>query len=123
MLGVLMGDETEVVRLSNRPQVLNAKDLTGDFGFFAVDSGSTPVAEAVKKQELLNLLPVLQGLGVPNALLLEKVVRLYDLPEDFLPTGSSTPAAPPVGAPPAPLPTPGQSQAVLPPGAQIQDGG
>lgn len=123
MLGVLMGDETEVVRLSNRPQVLTAKDLTGDFGFFAVDSGSTPVAEAVKKQELLNLLPVLQGLGVPNALLLEKVVRLYDLPEDFLPTGSSTPAAPPVGAPPAPLPTPGQSQAVLPPGAQIQDGG
>lgn len=123
MLGVLMGDETEVVRLSNRPQVLNAKDLTGDFGFFAVDSGSTPVAEAVKKQELLNLLPVLQGLGVPNALLLEKVVRLYDLPEDFLPTGSSTPAAPPVGAPPAPLPTPGQAQAVLPPGAQIQDGG
>lgn len=123
MLGVLMGDETEVVRLSNRPQVLNAKDLTGDFGFFAVDSGSTPVAEAVKKQELLNLLPVLQGLGVPNALLLEKVVRLYDLPEDFLPTGSSTPAAPPVGAPPAPLPTPGQSQAVLPPGVQIQDGG
>jgi hypothetical protein len=63
MLATLLGDEDEMVRLNDKVQVLSSDDLTGDFGYFAEDSGATPMTEAVRKQELMNLIPVLQALG------------------------------------------------------------
>jgi hypothetical protein len=139
MLATLMGDESELIRLANQARVVKPEDLTGDFAFFAQDSGSTPMSEAVKKQELTQLMPILQGLGVPNETILKSIVRAYDLPEDFLPQAAAapaTPAAPTPGSPPpgmAPpeqglpgmgmgmgeLPSPNQVSAVLPPGGVV----
>ena len=106
MLATLLGDDDEVVRLGGDAHVLQAADLTGDFGFYAQDSGSTPMSEAVRKQELLSLVPILKELGVPGQALLESIVRTYDLSEEFLQTTDpSTPAAPdPIGAPPQAMP-------------------
>ena len=109
MLATIMQD-SQLVVLHRRVQTLRPDDLTGDFGFHAHDSGSTPISDAVKKQELLNLVPVLQELGVPTDKILEQLVRAYDLPDTFLPMGGTPPATavpppagamPPVGVPPA----------------------
>ena len=139
MLATLMGDDDEMVRLGSRVQLLQPEDLTGDFGFFAQDSGSTPMSEAVKKQELMNLVPVLQALGVPNETILKSLVRVYRLSEEFLPVDlpeapgqpPSPPGQPPgaptvpgeqvpgMGVAPGEIPTPGSVRAVLPDGGVI----
>ena len=100
MLATLMDDDDFVVRLGGRATVVKPDDLRGDFQFFAQDSGSTPMSEAVKKQEFTTLIPMLQQLGVSNETILKTLVRAYDLPEDFLP--EEEPAVPPVAAAPAP---------------------
>jgi hypothetical protein len=138
MLATLLGEESVVVRLGNKPEVLQAPDLTGDFTFYAQDSGSTPMSEAVKKQELMQLVPQLVELGVTPDKVLRMIVRTYDLSEELLPEAQPelTPAAPdPTQAPPpvAPpeqglpgmglmpgqLPSPEQVAGVLPPGGVV----
>lgn len=103
MLATLMDDGDVVVRLGGKAQVVTPSDLRGDFSFFAQDSGSTPMSEAVKKSEFTTLIPLLQQLGVPNETILKTLVRAYDLPEDFLP--EIAPAAPPVAPTTGPMPT------------------
>jgi hypothetical protein len=139
MLATLMGDDIEMVRLGGKAKALQADDLTGDFGYFAQDSGSTPMSEAVKKQELMNLVPVLQALGVSNDTILKSLVRVYRLSEDFLPKAQPTPpvpqpspqgmppgmmgapgeALPSMGVAPGEIPSPGSVRAVLPDGEVI----
>ena len=106
MLATLMDDGDVVVRLGGKSQVVTPDDLRGDFSFFAQDSGSTPMSDSVKKQELTNLIPLLQSLGVSNDTILKSLVRAYDLPEDFLP--EAVPPTPPVA--PTGAPTPGGVQ-------------
>jgi hypothetical protein len=106
MLSTLMDDGDVVVRLGGKSQVVTPDDLRGDFSFFAQDSGSTPMSDSVKKQELTNLVPLLQSLGVSNDTILKSLVRAYDLPEDFLP--EAAPPMPPVA--PTGAPTPGGAQ-------------
>jgi len=137
MLATLLGDDQEMVRLNNKVQVLTADDLRGDFGYFAEDSGATPMTEAVRKQELMNLIPVLQALGTPNEVILKNVVRVYNLSEDFLPApqpevpaaappGPAGPAGPPgmgpgggMGVGVGEIPQPGSVRAMLPDGDVI----
>jgi hypothetical protein len=128
MLATLLGDEDEMVRLNDKVQVLSSDDLTGDFGYFAEDSGATPMTEAVRKQELMNLIPVLQALGTPNDVILKNLVRVYGLSEDFLP--APQPEMPPGAAQAAAqgggmgvgvgeIPQPGSVRAMLPDGDVI----
>lgn len=129
MLATLMDDGDVVVRLGGKSQVVTPDDLRGDFSFFAQDSGSTPMSDSVKKQELTNLVPLLQSLGVSNETILKSLVRAYDLPEDFLPeqappvAPTTAPAAPGQG-PPDPLmamasPNPANIAPLLPPGGVV----
>jgi len=103
MLATLMDDGDVIVRLGGKAQVVTPSDLRGDFSFFAQDSGSTPMSEAVKKSEFTTLIPLLQQLGVPNETILKTLVRAYDLPEDFLP--EIAPTAPPGAPTTGPTPT------------------
>ena len=70
--------------LNNKTEVVRSEDLDADFSYFALDAGATPVSEAVKKQDFIMSLQMLQQLGVPQQKLLEELVRKLDLPEDFL---------------------------------------
>lgn len=109
MLATLMDEGDVIVRLGGKAQVVTPDDLRGDFAFFAQDSGSTPMSDAVKKQELMQLIPLLQSLGVDNATILKSIVRSYDLPEDFLPDDDAQSVAPTETPPPSPLSGPEQA--------------
>ena len=85
MMKVFLGDDTDIVLLHGRPEVIGAKDLEGSFGYYAQDSGATPISEAVQKQEFMQTVPLLQQLGVPPQQILKELIRLYDLPESLLP--------------------------------------
>lgn len=106
MLATLMDEGSIIVRLGGKAQVVQGNDLRGDFQFFAQDSGSTPMSETVKKQELTSIIPTLMQLGVPPDKILRALVRSYDLSEDFLPEQKPVGAAPtaPTTSPAAPAP-------------------
>lgn len=81
---------------------VTAEKLEGKFRFAASDQSNTPVASVMKRNELIQLLPVLQGLGIDPAKIKEQIIRQFDLPKSF---GEEMPAAPP--APPSALPQAG----------------
>lgn len=85
MLSVILGDDAEPLDLPNPvgPTLLSADDLTGDFRYWAVDSGTTPMSDLAKQQALERLVPVLVQLGADPAKVLEEIVRAYQLPESF----------------------------------------
>lgn len=119
MLSVVLGDEAEPLALPNPvgPTILSADDLTGDFGYWAVDAGTTPMSDLAKQQSLERLGPLLVQLGADPTKVLEEVVRVFQLPEDLavplpppepvpaspMPEGSA-PEGPPIEGPPGPFP-------------------
>jgi hypothetical protein len=60
---------------------------------YAQDQASTPLSESVKKREFIQSIPTLQGLGVPNDILLQELVRSLGLPEDFVSAAQENQAA------------------------------
>ena len=103
MLSVVLGDDAEPLALPNPvgPTILSADDLTGDFGYWAVDAGTTPMSDLFKQQSLERLAPVLVQLGADPTLILEEMVRVFQLPENL--------------AIPAPLPEPVPAQGEMVP--------
>ena len=85
VLAVILGDEAEPLALPNPvgPTILSAEDLTGDFTYIAVDSGSTPASDSVKQNNFVQLIPSLVQLGVDPAKVREELIRLFKLPESF----------------------------------------
>ena len=93
---VLLADEgeTAVIDVEGTAKVLTSDDLEGKFRINALDSGSTPLSDAIRKQNLISLLPTLQGLGVSPRAVLEEIVRNYELPKSFLEVAEVAAAAP-----------------------------
>lgn len=85
---VLLADEgeTAVLEVEGIGKVLTPDSLDAKFRINALDQGSTPLSDALRKQNLLSLLPTLQGLGVNGRQVLEELVRSYELPKNFLET-------------------------------------
>ncbi len=99
LLDLLADDgETAVLEVEGEAKVITPTDLDGKFRINALDQGSTPLSDAMKKSNFLALLPTLQGLGVPAQKIKEELVRLYGLPKDFLeelaPEGAAPVASP-----------------------------
>lgn len=82
----LLADEGEeaVIEVDGKPRIIKPEDLDAKFKIVALDQSSTPLSEAIRKQNLLTLLPTLQAMGVPMDKVKEEIVRLYDLPRTFL---------------------------------------
>ena len=82
----LLADEGQkaIVEAGGKAVVVTPEDLDAQFKIIALDQGSQPLADALKKQNLVALLPTLQSLGVPSGLLLEEIVRAYELPRNFV---------------------------------------
>ena len=99
MIGLYLEEnKTEGVVIDNEVMFIRASDLNDDFVIYALDQASTPISESVRKRELLQSIPLLQSLGVPNKELLNEVVRALGLPDTIL--QSAAPGANPsvVGA-------------------------
>jgi hypothetical protein len=102
MLSVVLGDDAEPLALPNPvgPTILSASDLDGDFQYWAVDPGGTPISTLAKQQALERLAPLLIQLGAPPEDILKELVRTYQLPESF--TQRPPPPEPEVAAEPTP---------------------
>jgi hypothetical protein len=95
LLDLLAEDgESAVLEVEGEGRVITPEDLDGKFRINALDQGSTPLSDAIKKQNLLSLLPTLQALGVPNEKIKEEIIRMYELPKDFLEVMEPIPAGP-----------------------------
>ncbi len=81
---VYIPEEGDSIIINGEPTKVMKKHLDGDFEFYANDMGSTPVSEAVKKQEFLSTLPIVRDFGVSPMKLLTHLVQLLDLPNEFL---------------------------------------
>ena len=109
MLSVMLGDEAEPLSLPNPigPTMLSADDLTGDFEYWAVDAGSTPMSDLTKQQALVSQAGLLLQLGVSPDKLRAEIIRAFDFPEDFNiiePPPQPEPMAAPMEEAPAPSP-------------------
>lgn len=76
--------EKVVMDVDGTAKVVIPADLEGKFRIVALDQGNQPLSDAIKKQNLITLLPILTELGVPAPKLLDEVVRAYELPKDFV---------------------------------------
>jgi len=99
MLIPLIDDsEKTVVATPDGAKVISTDKLDADWTFYATDGGSTPMTDMIKKQQLIQLIPILAQLGVPGTAMKDEIIRLYGLPPTFgeVPTTStpSTTAAP-----------------------------
>ena len=97
-----MDDKKEIMLLAGEPRVLRPEAFKGDFKFTFSDQAAAPIAGAIKQRNLLELLPALQGLGVPNEAILDHLIDLYDLPDTFRIEAPPVPEQAPEGAVGAP---------------------
>lgn len=106
MLWCLVEDrenEQVVLLVDGKPAILAPADIEGRFSITAVDQGSLPISQAAKEAKLVQLLPTLKELGVPQEELLKLVVQTFDLDPMLLDAASKAiaekPAAPQPSAP------------------------
>jgi hypothetical protein len=86
--------EQAVIEVDGLPKVITVQDLDAKFKIVSLDQSSTPLSEALKRSNLVQLLPVLAELGVPPEKIKEELIRIYDLPESFLEEVAAPPAPP-----------------------------
>ena len=94
----LLAEEGEkaVIEVDGKRTIITQNDLDAKFKIVALDQSSTPLSEAIKRTNLVQLLPVLTQLGVSTEKIKEELIRIYDLPQSFLeeiapPTTTATP--------------------------------
>lgn len=120
----------ELVVLNGKSVVIKPKDVRALFRIHALDNAATPLSELAEKQEFMSIIEVLAGLGVPQEVILEELVRKFDLSESFKPENikeqmqqevQETETQPRAVATTEPLPTnsPEGVQTVLPNGETI----
>jgi hypothetical protein len=93
-------DESEglIISTPEGARVVKPDEIDADWKFVAVDGGSTPMTDLVKKAQITQLIPVLVQLGVPPEAIKQEVIRLYGLPPTFL-EAPPIPQAPPSAEP------------------------
>ena len=85
MLIPLIDDgESLIIATPAGAELVTPRAIDADWRFVAVDGGSTPMTDLVKKAQLTQLIPTLAQLGVPAEALKQELIRLYGLPPSFL---------------------------------------
>ena len=109
LLPLIDDGDTVVIATPDGAKAATIGKLDADWEFYATDSAGTPLTDMIRKQQLIQLLPLLTGMGVPAPELKSEMVRLFDLPESFL----NLPEAPAAALPqPETAPSPA-SEAVV----------
>lgn len=121
MIALLIDDDdvTETLIVNGKPELLSTEKLDGKFKFQALDMASTPLAEEIKQQQFIGLIPVLSQLGISNNQIREQMVHLFSdiLPADW---AEAEPAPEPAAAPQAAPTAPGVPQGTpAPEGAPV----
>ena len=80
----LLPEEKPVILVGKKARFITADSLDHKFRYFALDQASTPLSKEMKKRQLLELLPVLGQLGVPQDKILEDIVRAFELNESYI---------------------------------------
>jgi len=83
LIPLIEDGESVVVRTEEGAKAVTVARLDADWTFYATDGGGTPMSDVLKKQQLIQLIPVLGGLGVTPDKVREEVIRLFDLPPTF----------------------------------------
>lgn len=78
--------EKAIININGKASVVTVNDLEGKFRITALDQGSQPLSDAIRKQNIIQLIPILTQVGVPLDKIREEVIRSWDLPESFLET-------------------------------------
>jgi len=112
-------DAKTVITIDGETAVLTAETIEGDFRYAASDQSSTPLSASIRRQRFIEVLPMVRTLATSTApidkVLLEHLVREFDLPRDILTPDAGMPEAmPPVPGSPA------TGSASPPPGAQVE---
>src|SRR5690606_34072640 len=81
MLSALLDEDQTVgvMTVRGEPVVVKATDLSGKFKVAAVDQLATPIAQATRKAEILQLFPALIQLGVPQQEVLRQLGDAFEL--------------------------------------------
>jgi hypothetical protein len=93
LIPLIEDGESVVVRTEEGAKAVTVARLDADWTFYATDGGGTPMSDVLKKQQLIQLIPVLGGLGVTPDKVREEVIRLFDLPPTFNEVAPPPPAA------------------------------
>ena len=124
MLSIYLKEKSEgaadIITLDGQALVVRPEDLSGDFLLFAQESGAAPMARAAKKQEFLELLPVLKDLGFSTDSIRDALIPLFDLPEGLSAAAPVAPVAPDEAATIATVGADGTPEELLNPG-QLPD--
>lgn len=107
-------DETAVITSNGSATVVAGKHLDSKFKISALDQGSQPIADQIKRRSLVELVPVLAELGVPPNEIRNEIVRAWDLPESFAESADEAAAREAAAAAPAPDTAPEQGMEQLP---------
>lgn len=91
-------EDRPVVMVSKKPRFVTSDALDHKFRYFALDQASTPLSKELKKRQLLELLPVLGQLGVPQVKLLEDLVREFGLNEAYVEAATKAGEPPETGS-------------------------
>ena len=78
-------EPNESIVVSGKPMFISKKGLEGKFKFAALDQATTPVAEELKREQFMNLIPIVIQLGITPDQIRKQLVNLYDgvLPPDW----------------------------------------
>ena len=76
-------DMKEVVLIDRAPVVLKREQFEGKFRYAYADQASTPIASAVKRSAVMQLIGVLPSLGVTPDALRDYIINVFDLPQSF----------------------------------------
>jgi hypothetical protein len=101
MLSVLLEEtESAIITVNGNTEVINSDTITAKYRLAALDQAATPLSETLRRQNLVQLLPLLQQLGVDPDKMKEEIVRMFDLPVSFL--EAIQPVAPEMSGAPGP---------------------
>jgi hypothetical protein len=87
------GDKA-VILVNKTAKVVTPEDLDAKFNITALDQGYQPLSDAIEKQNLVQLLPILTQLGVPADKIREEIIRKFQLPDNFNVVVAPTPTKP-----------------------------
>lgn len=78
-------EEPLTIIINGKPHLLSEKDLDGKFKFQTLDMASTPLADEMKQQQFISLLPIFEQLGISKDQIRAQFVHLFSdiIPSDW----------------------------------------